>query len=157
MEFVLTDAEIVPNDLEVVVHDDPGQIFALLQFNEVLRYLAAGTRYEPDFVDLRCTVDGETADCTVHTLTEPRPTLVVTLPSVPGKERYLLLRDDSLAGVRMWMISDRILVLPEDAPESWGVDEAAFAQRDGRILIFAGLANTNSWFRQATLELSSEG
>jgi hypothetical protein len=152
VEISIPDGEIVPNDRSVIVRDDPAQIAYLLQLTDVYGHLADGTRYESDMIDIRLTLDGELVECSVVLIREPRPTLVVTLPFGDDTTQYLLLRDDSLPGQRKWSFATRLLVLPTDNPEHWGEDDGGFEQRDGRILLFAGLANINRWFRPGPVE-----
>jgi hypothetical protein len=154
VEISIPDGEIIPNDRSVIVRDDPAQIAYLSQLTDVYGYLADGTRYESDMIDIRLTLDGELVTCSVVLIREPRPTLVVTLPGDAGTntDQFLLLRDDTIdPGQRNWSFSSRLLVLPMDI-EYWAPDDAGFEQRDGRILLFAGLANINRWFRPGPVE-----
>lgn len=157
MEIEIPGGQIVDNDLELVVTDDPERIVTLLHMEQVHGFIAQGTQYQGEMIEVRLTADsspfnGFALNSAAMLFDHPRPMLLVSVPRAyeggggAHTKRYVLFREED-AHAQMWSVSTKMLVLPEDHPEEWGDGDAGFEQEEGRLHIFVGLANINNWFK----------
>lgn len=145
MDLEIPDGEIVDNDLNLVAKDDLGEVVALWASGRAFSYLGSKLgRYDAELLDIRLAVDGLDMLYSFYVLELPRPTLVVAMTR-GSKLAFVLFRDDAPPH---WSVSTKVLLLPgaDDVP-GWSEGDRMFENLYSRVLLFAGLASLNQWYR----------
>lgn len=144
MDLQIPDGQLVDTPpLELL--DDPATVFAAHSQAAAYNYLAAPLGAESEEPEIRVRIDGGVKLGGVEVLNVGPPTLVIDL-TYKNHAALLIVRKG--APREPWELSTKMLMLPADTPDSWGSEDAASDQRNGRVLLFVGWVTLNRWFAQ---------
>lgn len=145
MEINIPNGRIIDVPSGLTLMGDPAGVYAVHCLADGYDHvLAAWSLGDPPTPEMDVRLNGRMRPCAPRFLNQGGRGLVIQVILPSDETAYLYVRE-GLPGLP-WRLATKMLALPSDTPAGWGADDAAADQRNGRVLLYVGLAQMNNWF-----------